>query len=228
MTETLEELETPPGDETAEDEPDDEPTPGDEPTPEHEPTPAPEPVQLSEKEIEKAWAKLEAEAKRHAGRVSEIMGADALDLVVCELCEPAIPGFHWPVAAMEDDDPRRAMLAAVGAGDLEGYAEAPDAEPCSTCNARGKVRTGSLVPDQETKLCPDCQGQGWKHKTTAPPPAPLAAGEAHEPTGQVREATHQNAPDFLGRPFGHPNYGKLQQYLTETEAALDARDGYGS
>src|SRR5207237_130752 len=90
---------------------------------------------VSEREMERAIAKLEREAERHRNRVAEIMGEDAQTLVVCELCEPAIPGFRWPQQL--DHDRKQAVLGAIGLGELAERRHDPEAETCDLCDGQG-------------------------------------------------------------------------------------------
>lgn len=166
---------------------------------------------LTEKEIEKRIAKLDAEAKRHAARIGEIMAEDANDLIQCELCWEKTPGFRFPVAP--SDEQRQAVLEALGEGELGEYEKAIDARACDACNALGRVLTGSHVREHLTKLCPSCNGTGYVN--------------VHGPAGANGSATHVTAPspvietapepppdaDPWGRTPDDPNYGRMPQFV---------------
>src|SRR6266581_4471261 len=100
MTEVMEE----PGTQTPEEAPEGpaepttepgEPEPEEEPTPEEPPAPA-APEGMSERELEAVRVKLERSATTWRNRVADLMGDEANFLVACELCDPIIPGFHFP------------------------------------------------------------------------------------------------------------------------------------
>jgi hypothetical protein len=179
----------------------------------------------SEKEIERALKALDKEAQRHRDAVSRIMGDDALQLLPCELCETAIPGFRFPT--QPDELTRQAVLAAIGMGAAGEYATDDEAAMCERCSGFGVLVTGSRVEAQRTRVCPDCGGNGWKlvvpnvgQVVAAPvlgaaPPAPAPA-----PVAPVLEGPPPPA-DMYGRPFGHVNYGRMPAYMTADERAAD-------
>ena len=206
-------------------EPEPEPdTPLEGPEPEPEPT---EPEALTEKEIGKRIDALEREKERHAKRVSEILQEEALDLVVCEACEVAIPGFHYPAAMYPADSSQRALYELLGGG-----AEAQFMHPslyviCETCNGHGQVLTGARNDLNRLKACPDCGTAGY-HDRNAQRPNVVALPQP-QPPGQPSEQPQPQTVDvdFLQRPRGHPNFGLMTTYMTPEQLELDRRDGYG-
>lgn len=127
---------------------------------EPEPEPEPEaPSGFSEKAMERAVKKLEAEASRHANRVSEIMGEDANDLTPCPLCAPNIPGFRWPFPPAADVV--AAVKDAIGEPASPTYAKDSYSRECDLCHGLGSVATGSKVAGQGVVGCLKCKGKGW-------------------------------------------------------------------
>lgn len=168
------------------------------------------PGPASEVDIEAAFRKLEKEAARHANRVAEIMDEGAAELVVCELCHPAIPGFRFPG---EIDG---AQLVAVKTA--IGIDAGPDLKPdtysrvCDGCAGWGNVSSGSRVAREATLRCRVCKGRGW-----------VSIGgereaEISEPPeqGDVDRAAGDREPlpdlDAWGTPIDHPEYGVSPQY----------------
>ena len=211
----------------------DQPEPAPEPEPEQapEPEPEPEPEQtpeaLSEREISKRIDALEREKDRHAKRVSEILQEEALDLIECEACEPAIPGFHYP-AHMYATGSAQQTLYELLAGGTDAQMKHPERYvTCGTCNGFGQVLTGARNDLTRLITCPECKGAGYHDRqdtaTQVVPlqPAPPAENGAADGWQQPTDA------DFLGRPRGHPNFGKMTTYLTPEELAIDQRDGFG-
>lgn len=208
--------------------PDDAP---DEPTPDEGDTAArAEPV--SPEAFEKMMVAAEKEAARHASAVGRIFGDEAVQLEVCPLCSPSVPGFITP--AETHDDGKAAIITALGLGPEESFLHEPGAEPCTECNALGRVLTGSKVPDHFDKLCSGCGGTGWTDPVQrqaianrkAASEAVAANSTEHSIAAPVALTVAET--DFMGRPVGHVNYGRLPQYLTPDEKALDVRDGFAT
>jgi hypothetical protein len=161
-TEPQEPVETP----TEPVEPAEEPGEGDYPPEEGEPPEGPEetppsgqPQGKSEKDIEKGLQALEREAQRHAKRVGEIMEEDAQHLLRCELCDPLIPGFRWPLLT---EDQRAAVMLAIGFEPEPELLPDTHSAVCPDCDGWGKVATGSHVQGQKALDCLACNGQGWR------------------------------------------------------------------
>jgi hypothetical protein len=203
-----------------------------EPDMDGEPEPEPEPGEggtvLSEKDAEKAAEKLEREDDRHAKRIGEIMGEDSLMLVRCEFCEPGMSGFHWPASMLPADDSRVIFYEAVGGGVEEQMVQPDRYQRCEYCKGFGQVRTGSRNALTANITCPKCLNAGYMDMNPgegANPQAPAMIGGGNE---QQTPEMPAEETDFLGRPRSHPNFGKLGQYLTAEELALDVRDGFAS
>lgn len=202
-------------DETVEDETTDDDTTEDEETAEDEETTdeeavEPEAAAPSEKEIERGYAKLDAEATRHANRVSEIMGDAAQALQPCPLCAPSIPGFRWPEEP--DEDTKTAVRAALGDLPEQNYKTTDDARICERCDGLGLVLTGSHRPEHKTKPCAGCNGAGWVQVAG---PTPTPAIETHPPVAAppVTPSTEPApAEDPWGRKVGDPLYGVMPGY----------------
>ena len=190
-----------------------------------EPELEPEPEGLSEKQLEAALDKLDRETKRHAARVSGIMGEDALLLQVCPFCEPTIPGFFWPNQL--SDAQRYGTLQALGVASAADVVDDPQTHTCDYCQGHGVTRTGSKVPDQETRACPKCDALGWATARTETEweSRQIASGAIVPPTPEPQAFAAMPAQmppnDQYGRPFGHRNYGKSELYLTPEERAAD-------
>jgi len=218
------EIEPDTGDEDDEHEGDDlpaEPEPDDEPEAEA----VPEPAALTEKELEKAQNALAKEATAHANRVSKIMGEAYLELTVCPMCVPNIPGYYF--GEFIPDDTRQAVLSALDVSAASDLPHDPEAQVCDTCQGHGKTITGSLVLEHLTKMCPECKGMGWSDATTRrqyetvrdinkpiAPVVPIVA--AALPVGSTTPYV-----DEWGRVQGHWAYGRDPKYLTADERAND-------
>lgn len=182
---------------------------------------------LSEKDIEKLNQRLEAERDRHTKRISEIMGDDAVALVRCEACDDKIPGWHWPAEIFSEGSPERTLYELL-AGGTDAQMTHPDRfRVCEYCNGFGQVLTGARNDIHRTLICPECRGDGYRDREAQTTPvvqlaAPPANAEPFEPG-----TPPSPEKDFLGRPVGHVNYGKMSTYLTPAEQAIDTRDGFG-
>lgn len=192
-----------------------------------EPEPQPEDEPLSEKDIEKLNRSLENEASRHTKRVGEIMGDDAVALVQCEACDPKIPGWHWPAEIFPEGTPERTLYEMLAGGTEAQMKHPPRYVTCTECNGFGQVLTGARNDIHRLLICPACKGSGYHDREETTAPVVQLASPVVVPVEGFEQA-HPPSPekDFVGRPIGHPNYGKMSTYLTPEEQALDARDGY--
>jgi hypothetical protein len=160
-------------------------------------TDEPEPEQpqgLSEKDLEKTFAKLDREAQRHKGRIEEIMGEDAAMLVPCVLCEPLMPGFVMPSPKTPERFP--AVRAFMGDAEPQAWEQDPNTRTCQTCDGMGEVKTGSKVQSQTTLVCTDCGGKGWQGQR----PAVAATGPMSAPPLPDANGQRENAPPTIDPP----------------------------
>jgi hypothetical protein len=104
---------------------------------------------------------------------------------------------------------------ALGIEEQPEYEEYPLYHACETCKGKGRVKTHSVVKEQEYAPCPKCQNSGWKQEIEmpevtpqnwTPPPAPVPAPTGLPPAGWTPEP-HRNGNDLHGRWPGHSNYG---------------------
>jgi hypothetical protein len=227
MTETVQEVppETPveaPEEPVTPEEPATEPdVPFEEPAPEE--PPQPEGAGLSERELEEMQKKLERSATTWRNRVSEVMGEMAQALVPCELCDPNLPGFHFP-AEMERprDDLHGHLLEVLKNPAQPEYRQAQHVRNCATCDGWGKVKSGSRVAGKELVVCPGCKGTGFQGDaitlTTPSFPARPQNGEVEvEFPADVQPLVSEDAdvwgsPRLLDDGQENPNYGKMPQY----------------
>src|SRR5438132_13293291 len=161
MSETMQEAppETTPEPTEAPQEPDapfEEPEPGAEPVEPEEPAQEPAPVVpegMSIEELEKVRKKLDQSATTWRNRVSDLLGEEAQMLVPCELCDPLIPGFHWPP---EREQPRdrlhESLLEVLRTPGEPEYLEDPNTRQCGVCGGLGKTRTKGKVPGKKTRV----------------------------------------------------------------------------
>lgn len=141
---------------------------------------------LTEKELAKLNAKVEAENDRHRRRIAEIIGDSAHDLLACPLCSDWIDGKIPPV--QPPDEIVAAVKQTLGLAAHDDYAESKHHHICPDCNGLGGVRTGSLVPGNEVVSCLSCNGSGFKLNQPTLAPAGMVAppngGSEHvTPTG---------------------------------------------
>ena len=183
------------------------------------------PAALDDREIERRLKALDREATRHAARVTDIMGEDALTLVPCPMCVGFAPGFMFPWSV--EDEQRAAVLAAIGMGPVGELAHDPEARACDLCLGLGELLTGSRVDSQVTRPCPKCTAKGWTSDndramwdTRVAMATPTATPDT-APTAVVVSTTPPPPTDMYSRPLGHPNYGKMPAYMTADERAAD-------
>lgn len=157
-------------------------------------------------DVDKNMKRLEAEAQRHAKRVSEIMGDDALILQPCPRCWPVAPGFIMPGMPVEDEQ-RREVKLSIGEQPIPQYNEARDKRRCDDCDGWGRTLTGARETAQVDLPCSGCNGQGWKVNLGANAIAPGASANGPASSGIPGTTAHAGPPDVWGRPSGHPHWG---------------------
>ena len=195
------------------------PEPGDDPEPTPEPEDEPADPEAgngdrtgvpTEKEVQSVMDRLGRETERHAKRISEIMGEDALQLARCPMCDPGLDGFYFP--RQFDDETKEMIRRAIGDAPEASYLTSPDAQQCPACDGLGKQLTGSKVPEHITKPCGSCRGAGWLDKTQpvgVSAPQSLDAGRAPIETDHPSDIPEE---DFMGRKRGDPLYGIMPGY----------------
>ena len=228
-------METPvdPGTEQADDQPDesqetetpvDDDPDQDEGEPEPEPAPEPAPEGLSMEELEKVRKSLDKSATTWRNRVSQLLGEEAQYLVVCELCDETIPGFHWPAEMVTPrDDVQARLYDVLRAPSGPGYQPDPFTVECTTCQGLGKTLTKSLVAGKTERVCPSCGGDGFKVSQAqgAPPPQNGDAAEIRYnlPDEEPLVVDGQDAwgsPKLLPDGQENPNWGRMPQYKNPT------------
>lgn len=199
-----------------------EPAEGDEPEEEEEEPeaePEPEPDVETPEELEAKRTKLARSATTWRNRVSDVLGEEAQFLVACELCEPDIPGFHFPTDVMQPIDETQArLLEVLRTPEGPEYKAAGDVARCIHCDGWGKVTTGSRNAAQLTKTCGPCLGYGFQPppglRDSAPgdgAPAPAFVPSPDGPQSQEQEdAWH--SPKLLADGQPNPNWGRMPQY----------------
>jgi hypothetical protein len=127
-----------------------------------EPAAAPEAQGVSQQEWEERHKRAEKEFRRYTNAVGRIYEEDALAYLPCPLCADAPAGFVHPASAgTYPDDVMGAVMMLLGQTDAENVKADPYSNVCLTCVGWGVVRTGSHVPNQETRTCLDCKGVGY-------------------------------------------------------------------
>jgi hypothetical protein len=214
------------------------PEPAPEPAPPAEPAlepdvpleePAPEePVQPeqhgpTEAELDKMSKQLERSATTWRNRVSEVLGEMAQALIPCELCDPNLPGFHYPPDMEQPRDQLHAALLEVLRNPASPeYGQAQHVRQCMNCGGWGKVKSGSRVPGKELVVCPTCKGNGFQGDAAVHPPAPAfpqtynGEVEVEFPPDEAPLVTEDTdiwgSPRLLDDGQENPNYGKMPQY----------------
>lgn len=179
------------------------------PLEEPEPEPAPEEPAEPEEDInpsldaqreaqDEAWNALGKKATNYAKGVVAILEDTPLPVTVCEMCADALAGFRF----IEPQDELRAQLVMVvqGPGGSAPLEEDPNARICEDCKGWGAVKTGSHVPNNETRHCRRCNGAGFVelHPTTRETQAPVAA------------PVNGGAEPLVGVPLDDPDIQKVR------------------
>lgn len=141
---------------------DDDDAAGDDETDETDETDAPEPAPEPESQavMEEIGKKLEALTKTVATRISTILGDQALDFEVCDLCSYwGTPG--WRHSGQLPADLTEHLLHLLNQRAPGDYRVDPHSRQCETCGGEGVVDTRSKVPGQNLLPCVECNANGW-------------------------------------------------------------------
>jgi len=180
---------------------------------------APEQTGLSIEELEKVRGKLDQSANTWRRRVRELLGDEADMLVECELCDPLLPGFHFPAEVEQPrDDLHAHLLDVLRTPSAPEYQQAQHVRRCQLCDGWGRVLSGSRVASKGEVACQMCKGQGFVGDAALPgqPPAQTGNGEVEFPADT--QPLVQDDADVWGSPRllldgqENPNYGKMPQY----------------
>ena len=176
-------------------------------------------IGMSERELEEVQKKLERSATTWRNRVSELLGEAAQMLVPCELCDPNIPGFHWPSDVEQPRDETHAHLLDVLRNPAAPeYQQARHVRRCADCDGWGVVLSGSRMAGMERVTCPTCKGNGFQGDAapTVVPAFQNGGGEVEFPADSQPLAGGDvdvwGSPRTLDDGQENPNYGKMPQY----------------
>jgi hypothetical protein len=165
-------------DETTAPEPDNEPEP--ETTPDNEPEADNEPE--SSAVMEEIGKKLDALTKTVATRISTILGENANDFEVCDLCSYwNTPG--WRMKGQLPADLTAELLHVLNQHAPSDYIADTHSTVCSKCNGLGAVLSGSKAQGQELLPCIECQSRGWVPTDDARQAGVLARANGAATTG---------------------------------------------
>lgn len=189
----------------------------DQPEPEPETAPAP-PNGPTQQEVERALRQIDTAATTYAKKVLSVIPEGVAHLEPCPLCSDAIPAFvDLDRAGKVPEDQKQAVMIYLGYAREQEYESDPSSEQCTVCKGKGKTATGSKVPGNDSRRCPNCQGYGYY-----PPPgsnvgsAPAVEPE-HAPVGDPSQAIAMPEADPTGEPRilpdgrENPNYMKWPQ-----------------
>lgn len=122
-----------------------------------------------DREVEKLRKKMDAEDERHARRITEILGEDAIHLVQCPMCMHFASGWFFPPNTFPlPEENVAAAKVLLGVPNMEAYKTHPGFKQCEECDGLGEVLTGSKRQGYQLSTCPGCAAKGWKGSVIAP------------------------------------------------------------
>ena len=196
-----------------------------------------QPASMSPEQFEKRATSAETRFKTYASAIGKLYEEDAQYLTPCPLCPDQHKGFvdvrHAGRVPKEIQDAIRMYF---GIAREQDYAHSQVHRTCPQCEGKGKVATGSNVPEHATVICPDCGGRGYVGPQT------VAATNGHAVTGptvlglelpetQARDDVDEwNEPRILPDGRENPNFGRMpnRKILVEpygVTAGLNALSG---
>lgn len=125
-----------------------------------EPVPEPDDEPETQAVIEEIGRKLDTLNKTVASRIATILGDNAQDFEVCDLCSYwNTPGWRHKGHLPEDLKAQMAYL--IGQRADADFKPDTHSTTCGSCGGEGVVLTGSKVFGQDKLSCVECNGMGW-------------------------------------------------------------------
>ncbi len=117
---------------------------------------------LTQEDWEKRHARADKAFKTYSNAIGRIYEEEANDYLPCPLCSDSPSGFVHPASVGTfPDEVVGAVMTILGQTSAGTVNKDPYSTVCETCDGWGLVATGSKVPNQETRICADCQGLGY-------------------------------------------------------------------
>lgn len=171
---------------------------------------------LTPEALEKRTRSAETRFKTYAAGISKLYGDDALSLTPCPLCPDHHKGFvDVNFAGRVPAEIQDAVRMFFGLAREQDYAQSRIHRTCGQCDGKGKVATGSRVPEYQHAPCPDCQGRGFVgpqetaqtngHVVTGP----TVLGTDLPSTQAFDDADEWGEPRILPDGRDNPNFGKM-------------------
>lgn len=176
------------------------------------PGPTPEQKEAAYKKVEKAFATYQRTVERE-------LPDEADDLTPCPLC--ATPPYGFVNVNALGTFPQEIVDTVemfLGKTLEANYPDSKDLRGCPDCDALGKVRTGSKVPQQETLPCSRCKGSGFISIAPTGGNGHVEQTPAFVPNVTEANPAASDDADYLGSPrllpdgMPNPNFGRMPQY----------------
>src|SRR5262245_33647465 len=121
-----------------------------------------EPQSLTKEELEKRDKAADKYFKTYTANITKLYAEDAVNLVPLTLSPSAPYGFwHKNDVGRIPEEITRPIMQLFGITVETEYEPDPNRPACDKCKGKGKIATGSLVPEYRTMLCDSCGGKGF-------------------------------------------------------------------
>jgi hypothetical protein len=151
------------------------------------PAEAPEAQGVTPEQWEERHKKAEKAFRTYTNAIGRIYEEDANAYLPCPLCADMPAGFVHPASVgTYPDDVVGAVMMLLGQTAPNEVRDDPYSTLCETCVGFGVVRTGSRVPNQETRTCADCKGLGYLPLTVGGPEPAASNGHSEQNDHGVR------------------------------------------
>ena len=192
---------------------------------------------VTPEQLEAAAKKVATSFKTYSNTVHRNYDGLPVSLVECPLCPDQHKGFVDAYAAgYVPQEIQDAVRMYFGIAREQDYAASPHLHRCESCEGKGKVSTGSTVPEYATIGCDDCGGRGYVGLR------PSVEGNSHVETGPTvyghdmpatqafDDVDEWDEPRILPDGRENPNFGKMpnRKILVEpwgVTAGLNALSG---
>jgi hypothetical protein len=171
---------------------------------------------VTPEQLEAAAKKTATSFKTYTNAVNRNYDGLPVALVECPLCPDQHKGFvDAHAAGYVPQEIQEAVKMYFGIAREQDYAASPYLHRCSSCEGKGKVSTGSTVPEHATIRCETCHGKGYEGTVPGAPTngivetGPTVFGHEMPVTQAFDDVDEWDEPRILPDGRENPNFGKM-------------------
>lgn len=171
---------------------------------------------VTPEDLDKANKQSITRFKVYANSITGYYEGLPVTLFECPLCPDQHKGFvDMRQAGRIPQEIQDAVRGYFGIAREQNYAHTSLYHTCETCEGKGKVATGSTVPEHQTVICPACGGRGYEslERQGVPVASVLTGPTVYTPEAPATQAYDEvdewDEPRILPDGRENPNFGKM-------------------